>query len=75
MKYFPLLKRGLFFEVGDGKRIKFWMDSWCGERPLMVEFLEIFAMAGDPGSVVADNLAIQGENVVWQPRLRCAAFD
>jgi len=32
-------------------------------------------MAGDPSLNVALYMTIQGEEVVWQPRLRHAAFD
>ena len=24
------------FRVGDGKRVRFWKDRWCGEEPLAV---------------------------------------
>lgn len=70
LKLLPMFSHGLAFEVGDGSRIKFWSDLWCRERPLRVNFLEIFAMVGDPGSEVASNMATHGGNVVWQPRLR-----
>lgn len=44
------------FEVGDGSRIRFWEDIWCGERPLKQDFLDVFALTVDPSLVVASNL-------------------
>jgi hypothetical protein len=52
---------GLFFEyltfkVGDGTRIKFWKDSWCGDQPLQTRFPELFRLAHDPDAMVATHL-------------------
>lgn len=68
-------KAGLAFKVGDGRRIRFWKDAWCGERPLMEVYPEIFSMAVDPNIVVASYMSILGGEIVWQPCLRRAAFD
>ena len=27
---------------GDGSRVKFWQDHWCGETSLAVSYLELF---------------------------------
>lgn len=75
MKLLPLFSSGLSYEVGDGHRIKFWDDIWCGERPLKEVFLEIYLMSEDPSSYVILNMSLQGGEVVWEPRLRRAAFD
>ncbi|RVW27557.1 F-box protein [Vitis vinifera] len=31
--------------VGDGKRVRFWKDRWCGEEPLVVTFPELLSIA------------------------------
>lgn len=75
MKYLPVLSRGLAYEVGNGIHIKFWEDVWCSERLLKEEFPYIYAMVEDPNSIMASYMTIQGEEVVWVPRLRRADFD
>ena len=35
------------FRVGDGKKVKFWKNRWCGEEPLAVTFPELFSIATD----------------------------
>ena len=31
--------------MGNGKRLRFWKDKWCGEEPLVVTFLELHSIA------------------------------
>ena len=35
------LSRYIVYEIGDGLRVKFWRDRWCGETPLVVSYLEL----------------------------------
>ena len=35
----------LSFLLGNGWRVKFWKDKWCGATPLCVSFLSLFALA------------------------------
>jgi hypothetical protein len=35
------------FEVGIGDRIRFWIDRWCGERPLKDVFPDLYACASN----------------------------
>jgi hypothetical protein len=44
------------FVVGDGSRIKFWHNSWCGDLPLQVQFPELFRLARAPEATVADHI-------------------
>ena len=30
------------YEVGDGSRVKFWHDRWCGDKSLKEAFLVLF---------------------------------
>jgi hypothetical protein len=36
--------RGLKYIIGDGKRTRFWLDTWAGECPLKITFSSIFAI-------------------------------
>lgn len=64
LKYTSLFKEGLGFEVGDGRRIKFWVDSWCGERSLRLDFLDVFTLAMAPSSTVSDNYSVHRDEVI-----------
>jgi hypothetical protein len=33
------------FEVGDGSKISFWHDQWCGDVPLKEAFSNFFGIA------------------------------
>ncbi|RVW60999.1 hypothetical protein CK203_051369 [Vitis vinifera] len=33
------------FVVGDGKKVRFWKDKWCGTTPLCEDFPSLFALA------------------------------
>ena len=44
--------------VGDGTRISFWEDTWCGDRPLYVDFPSLFVLACAKRAKVAE---------VWDP--------
>lgn len=68
-------KVGLAFVMGDGRCVCFWIDAWCGERPLRDVYPDIYAMVVDPNAVVASYLSIVGEEAVWLPTLWRAAFD
>ena len=35
------------FEVGIGDRIHFWIDTWCGDRPLKDVFPDLYACASN----------------------------
>jgi hypothetical protein len=36
--------RGLKYIVGNGKRTRFWLDTWAGECPLKITFPSIFTI-------------------------------
>lgn len=74
MKLLPLFKAGHTHVVGDGNRSCFWDDVWCRERPLKLEYLEVYSMATDPKALVASYMRQSGGGTVWEPRLRQDAF-
>ncbi len=53
------------YKVGDGSRIKFWHDIWCGDLPLRQKFPDLFHIARAPEAMVADHFRLQGSNHVW----------
>ncbi|KAJ9684352.1 hypothetical protein PVL29_016699 [Vitis rotundifolia] len=48
----------MFFIVGNGRRVRFWRDTWCGDSPLCVSFPSLFALTADKEVWVAN---------IWDP--------
>ncbi|RVX03513.1 hypothetical protein CK203_027825 [Vitis vinifera] len=42
------------FVVGNGRRVKFWRDRWCGDEPLCVSFPSLFTLASSKEAWVAN---------------------
>ena len=42
------------FSVGNGRRTKFWLDSWCGGEALCDSFPSLFALAVSKEEWVAE---------------------
>jgi hypothetical protein len=61
-----IFARFLSFEVGDGSRIRFWDDVWCGGDPLREAFPELYRIARVKEGVVADFLHFRGGSVHWE---------
>ena len=38
-KEWDFLSSRFTFQVGNGQRVRFWRDKWCGDEPLCVSFL------------------------------------
>ena len=63
-----LLRQNCTFVLGDGSRIRFWEDAWCGDQPLCVVFPGFYSMAGSKGEKVADLWEFSGDMGAWNPR-------
>ena len=48
------LSNYIVFFVGNGRRIKFWLDSWCGDGALCNSFPSVFALAVSKEEWVAE---------------------
>ena len=44
-KEWPLIKSNLVFSMGDGRRVRFWENKWCGDDTLSLSFPLLFALA------------------------------
>ena len=53
------------YTVGDGSRLRFWHDVWCGDLPLRSQFPSLFQFARLPEARVADLCHFQVSNCVW----------
>ena len=38
----PSFSHLILYDIGDGSRVKFWHDLWCGETSLAISYPELF---------------------------------
>jgi hypothetical protein len=50
------------YEVGDGSKVLFWHDMWCGKLPLKILFPELFTITCGKDAWVEENMQIQNGN-------------
>jgi hypothetical protein len=62
-------------ELGDGSKIRFWDDTWCGESPLKVAFPALFVIAREKNAFVADHLDYSSGSLQWDVSFIRAAHD
>ena len=48
------MKLDCIFALGDGSKISFWKDTWCGESPFYESFLALYSLAIARWAKVAD---------------------
>jgi hypothetical protein len=53
------------FVVGDGTKISFWHDLWCGDMTLKIAFPALFGIVRVEDASVADNLEVLGGSNQW----------
>ena len=62
-----LVSNGFSYVVGDGKRMKFWKDRWCGDLPLDVAFSSLFSRAMAKEAWVGDSWSFKYGGGCWNP--------
>ena len=67
--------KGMAYVVGNGRRVKFWEDRWCGEEPLKVAFPTLFAIATSKEAWVAEVWDGSLEAGGWAPCFSSAFND
>jgi hypothetical protein len=65
-KGLELFSTFLEFKVGDGSRIRFWRDVWCGVEPFMVLFPELYRITRNKEAFVANHLRLRNDVVHWE---------
>ena len=63
------------FVLGDGRRINFWSDVWCGREALSVRFPTLFNLATNKEAKVADIWDIREGVGCWSPTFLRALND
>ncbi|KAL6342854.1 hypothetical protein AAG906_016873 [Vitis piasezkii] len=49
-----LMFKNIAFLVGDGRRVRFWKDNWCGNKTLCDFFPSLYALVDSKDAWVAD---------------------
>ena len=57
--------RYIQFQIGDGTRVKFLHDVWCGDNPLSVFFPDLFRISNDNEAYVADLMQFPNGVLFW----------
>ena len=63
-----LLLKIVSFSVGDGRRVRFWKDIWCGNNSICETYPSLFALAVSKDAWVANYWDSLGEVGGWIPR-------
>jgi len=61
--------------LGNGSRIRFWDDVWCGEVPLKEAFPVLYDIARDKDALVEDHLVVVSGSYQWDVSFFRAAHD
>ena len=55
------------FRVGNGQRVRFWKDKWCGDEPLYESFPSLFVISRAKDAWVSDVWNPDGVGDGWTP--------
>ena len=55
----------ILFDIGDGSRVKFWHDQWCGESSLAVRYPALFRFCRNKEASVAELILFANGVLFW----------
>jgi hypothetical protein len=58
-------RRFFKYDVGEGSKIRFWDDIWCGERALKEEYPGLFSITRLKEASIADNMEHSSNSIQW----------
>jgi hypothetical protein len=67
--------KGSRFKVGDGSKISFWHNVWCGERPFKTTFSGLYSIASLRDASVADHPQFSSGSSQWNANFVRVAHD
>ncbi|KAL4385238.1 hypothetical protein GQ457_15G008200 [Hibiscus cannabinus] len=70
-----IFRSNLLLQVGDGKSVSFWNDTWACDQPLQSKFPRIFALAVKKSGMIVDFGFRCNNSWSWNIQLRRRLFD
>ena len=64
----PSFSRHILYAIGDGSRVKFWQDRWCGETSLAVRYPDLFRFCRNKDASVAELMMSTNGVLFWDVR-------
>ena len=61
------LFQNTYLDLGNGSRISFWKDAWCGEEALSLMFPNLFRLTAQKNAKAADLWNWEGGEGGWNP--------
>ena len=61
----PSFSCHIIYDIGDGFRVKFWQDRWCGEIFLVVSYPELFRFCQDKEASVVELMNFTNGVLFW----------
>jgi hypothetical protein len=58
-------RRFFKYDPGEGSKIHFWEDVWCGDRTLKEEFPGLYNIASFKDASIADSMEYSSESIQW----------
>ena len=65
----------IWFDVGDGTRVKFWDDVWCRDRPLKEAFLDLYNISRSRDASVSKVMCCANGRISWDVQFHCLVND
>jgi len=63
------------FEVGDGSKVRFLHDLWCGDKTVKEAFHDLYGIACAKNASVVAHLELSGGSNQWNVSFARAAHD
>ena len=61
----PSFSHHILYDIGDGSRVKFWQDHWCGETLLVVSYPNLFRFCRNKEAGVAELMKSPNGFLFW----------
>ncbi|KAJ9676777.1 hypothetical protein PVL29_022006 [Vitis rotundifolia] len=61
------LKSRLAYQVGNGRRVKFWKDKWCSDEPLCESFPSLYSISLTKDAWVSEVWNSESDGEGWTP--------
>ena len=56
----------IMYEIGDGSKVQFWLDCWCGTSSLAVRYPELYRISCSKEASVADLMRYSNGVLHWE---------